>query len=63
MTLIDLRHVKEEEPMKDRAPAAIETYRAAPDELIGPRLVSRKRHLDVDAVLARSLRRVTAEEL
>ena len=62
MTLLNLRDVKDEETIEDRA---IETYPARPDELIGPGEVpiSQKRRLDVDAVLARSLRRVTAEEL
>ena len=62
MTLLNLRDVKDEEPIKDRA---IETYPVRPDELIGPSQVpiSKKRRLDVDAVLARSLRSVTAEEL
>lgn len=62
MTLLNLRDAKDEEPIEERA---IETYPARPDELIEPTKVpiSDKRRLDVDAVLARSLRRVTAEEL
>ena len=62
MTLLNLRDVKDEETFKDRA---IETHPARPDELVepGPVPISQKRRLDVDAVLARSLRSVTAEEL
>lgn len=62
MTLLNLRDAKDEEPIKDRV---IETHPARPDELIEPSPVpiSQKRRLDVDAVLARSLRSVTAEEL
>ena len=62
MTLLNLRDVRDEEPIKDRA---IENYPVRPDELIEPGKVpiSKKRRLDVDAVLARSLRSVTTEEL
>jgi hypothetical protein len=62
MTLLNLGDVKDEEIIEDRA---IETYPARPDEPIEPSPVpvSQKRRLDVDAVLARSLRSVTAEEL
>ena len=36
MTLINLRDVKEKQTNQDRAGAAIETYHAKPDELVGP---------------------------
>ena len=62
MTLLNLRDVKDEETIEDRA---IETYPARPDELIEPSPIpiSQNRRLDVDAVLRRSLPRLTAEEL
>ena len=65
MTLINLRDVKDEQTIQDRARVAIETYNAKQDEPIdsGSDPVSQRRRLDVDAVLARSLRSVTAEEL
>ena len=62
MTLLNLRDVKNEETIEGRA---IETYPARPDELIEPSPVPipQNRRLDVDAVLRRSLPRLTAEEL
>ena len=65
MTLIDLRNVKDEETIQEGAGEETETYLAEPDEEIspGPVTISRNRRLDVDKVLARSLRSVTAEEL
>ena len=65
MTLVSLRDAEDEETIQDRACGAIETYHADPDELIGPGSdpISKLRRLDVDAVLARSLRSVTADGL
>jgi hypothetical protein len=62
MTLVNLRDVKDEETIED---SAIETDPDRPDELIEPSPVpiSQNRRLDVDAVLRRSLPRLTAEEL
>ena len=52
--------IKGEQPTQNATRAAIEEYTAKSDEEICPSLdpVFQKRHLDVDAVLARSLRRV-----
>ena len=65
MTLINLRDVEDEQTIQERARAAIEADHGAPDEPIDPGLskISKRRILNVDAVLARSLRRVTAEEV
>jgi len=65
MTLIDLRNVKNEQTAQEGADEERETYLAESDEEIspGPVPISQKRRLDVDAVLARSLRSVTAEEV
>jgi hypothetical protein len=62
MTLLNLRDVKDDETIED---GAIETYPDRPDELVEPSPVpiSQNRRLDVDAVLRRSLPRLTAEEL
>jgi hypothetical protein len=48
---------------QNRARAAIEAYTAKADERIspGPIPASHPRHLDVDAVLARSLAKVVSE--
>jgi hypothetical protein len=48
---------------QDRARAAVQIYHAKPDERNDPRfnLVRRSPHLDVDAVLARSLPKVAGE--
>jgi hypothetical protein len=65
MSLADSREVKDEQTIQDRARVAIQTYHAGLDEPIGPTPdpLPQKRHLDVDAVLARSLRSVVGEEL
>ena len=65
MTLIDLRNVKDEETIQEGAGEERETYLAEPDEEISqsPVPISQNRRLDVDAVLRRSLPRLTAEEL
>jgi len=65
MTLIDLRNVNNEQTNQEGAGEERETYLAESDEEISPDPVpiSQKRRLDVDAVLARSLRSITAEEL
>ena len=64
MTLTNLRVVKDEQAIQEQSRAAIQAYHIKPDELSGQSShpVSRRRHLDVDAVLARSLRKVTKEE-
>ncbi len=64
MTLIDLRDIKAKQPTQDRARNVIQIHQATPNELIGPSPgpIARKR-LDVDAVLARSLPRLSADEL
>jgi hypothetical protein len=56
MALANLR-IKEEQTTRDRALAAIAAYSVKSDEPIDPRPrpVAHGRHLDVDAVLARSL--------
>ena len=63
MSPVNLREVKDEQTTQDRARAAIRTYRAQPHERIGAisESVSPRRRLDVDAVLARSLPKVTGE--
>lgn len=65
MTLINLRDIKAEETIRDGARAAIQTYPAKPDERVRPITdpIYQRRILDVDAVLARSLRSVSADEL
>ena len=65
MTLIDLRNVKDEQTAQEGAGEDRENYLAESDEEISPDPVpiSQKRRLDVDAVLRRSLPRLTAEEL
>jgi hypothetical protein len=64
MSVADSRDVKDEQTIEDPARVAIQTDYAQPDEQIGPGddPVSLRRHLDVDAVLARSLPRVAGEE-
>ena len=64
MSSANLREVKDEQTTQDRARAAIRTHRAEPDEPIGTisESVSPRRRLDVDAVLRRSLPRLTAKE-
>jgi hypothetical protein len=63
MTLSTSTEVKDAQTNPERARAAIKTYQANPDERNDPRPepVSRRPHLDVDAVLARSLRSVAGE--
>jgi hypothetical protein len=55
--------IKDEPTSQNRARSAIEAYTAKADERISPRPipVSHARHLDVDAVLARSLAKVVSE--
>jgi hypothetical protein len=63
MALVNLRVVKNRQTTQDRAPADIEAHTSKSDEQINPAPipVSPRRHLDVDAVLARSLREVESE--
>ena len=63
MALANLREIEEEQTTHDRARAAIEAYALKSVELNDPRPmpVSNGRHLDVDAVLARSLPKVVSE--
>ena len=64
MALADLREIKEEQQTtQDRARVAIEAYSVKSVERNDPRPmpVFHGRHLDVDAVLARSLPRVVSE--
>lgn len=64
MSLASSREVKDEQTTQNRARTAIEAYASKSDErIIGPGSgpVSHGRHLDVDAVLARSLRKVVSE--
>jgi len=63
MALVDLRAVTDRQTTQNRARAAIEACNSKPAEGIGPSSdpVSQRRHLDVDAVLERSLRRVAGE--
>ena len=65
MTLTNLRDISDEETNRDRARAVTETYLGKPDELIdsSPDPIPQKKRLDVDAVLRRSLPRLTAEDL
>jgi len=62
MALANLR-IKEERTTQDRARAAIEAYAVKSVERIDPRPIPipGRRHLDVDAVLARSLPKVVSE--
>jgi hypothetical protein len=55
--------IKNRQTTQNRARAAIEAYTSKSDKRIGPgpKPVSRGRHLDVDAVLARSLPKVVSE--
>ena len=63
MALANLRSVEDGHTTQDRARAAREAHTAKADERIGPELIplSKGRHLDVDAVLARSLPKVVSE--
>ena len=55
--------IKDEQTTQDHARAAIDAYTAKSGEPIisGPTPVSQRCHLDVDAVLARSVRKVVSE--
>jgi len=61
MSPTNSREVESEQPNTERALAAIQTYHAKPDERNDRHSsrVSRIPYLDVDAVLARSLPKVT----
>ena len=64
MATANLKLIKDEQTTQNRARAAIEAYTSKSDERIigpGPDPVSHGRHLDVDAVLTRSLRYVVSE--
>ena len=63
MALANLRAIKEESTTQNRARAAVQAYASKSDERISPGLnrVRRGRHLDVDAVLARSLPKVVGQ--
>jgi hypothetical protein len=63
MELANSRVIKDEQTTQNHARAAIDAYTANSDERIisGPNPVSQRRHLDVDAVLARSVRKVVSE--
>jgi hypothetical protein len=63
MTKANSKQIEDEQTNQDRARAAVPIYHAKPDERNDPRfnLVPRRPHLDVDAVLARSLPKVTGE--
>ncbi len=63
MALANSKVVKEEQGIQRAARAAIEAHTSRVDERISAELlpVSKGRHLDVDAVLARSLAKVVDE--
>ena len=63
MALVNLRVVKDRQTMQDQARPDIEPYTSKSDERINRAQipVSPRRHLDVDAVLASSLREVVSE--
>jgi len=63
MALANLIEIEDRETNQNRARAAIEAYSVKSVELIDPRPIpiSGGRHLDVDAVLARSLPEVVSE--
>jgi hypothetical protein len=63
MALADSIVVADNPKTQNRTRAAIEDYDAKADERIipDPTPVSKSRHLDVDAVLARSLAKVVSE--
>jgi hypothetical protein len=63
MSLANSREVKDEQTTQNRARAAIEAYTSKSDEGISPgsNPISHGRRLDVDAVLARSVREVVSE--
>jgi hypothetical protein len=63
MATANLILIRDEQTTQNRARAAIEAYSVKPDERIStePIPVRKGRHLDVDAVLARSLAKVVSE--
>jgi hypothetical protein len=63
MALVNLRVFKDRQTTQDLARADIEPYTSISDERVSPAEipVSPRRRLDVDAVLARSLREVVSE--
>lgn len=64
MATANLILIKDEQTAQNRARAAIEAYSAKSDEqqiTLEPTPARRGKHLDVDAVLARSLARVAGE--
>lgn len=63
MELANSTELKGEQATRNDARAAIEAHTSKSDERLGPSSdpVSHKRHLDVDAVLARSVRKVVSE--
>jgi hypothetical protein len=63
MSVAYLRVIKDAQTTKDRGRAAIEAHTAVSRERTGPGPipVRKGRHLDVDAVLARSLPRMVSE--
>jgi hypothetical protein len=64
MATAKLIFIKDEQTSQNRARAAIEAYSVKPDEQrikLEPIPVRKGRHLDVDAVLARSFARVVSE--
>lgn len=63
MALVNLRVVKDRQTTQNRARAAVGDYDAKSHERIRrwPIPVCNGRYLDVDAVLARSLRKVVSE--
>ena len=62
MALTNLRLIKDEQTIQDRARAAIDAYhlKSAENRIASDRNF-RPRHLDVDAVLARSLPKLTTK--
>ena len=63
MSLANSKEAEGEQTRHDRARVVVQIYQAKPDERNDSRFndVPRKPHLDVDAVLARSLPKVTGE--
>ena len=63
MSPANLKEVEGQQTNQDRARTVVQIYRAKSDERNDPRFndVPRRPHLDVDAVLARSLPKVTGE--
>ena len=63
MSLANSKEVEGEQTNQERARVVVQIYQAKRDERNDPRFndVPRRPHLDVDAVLARSLPKVTGE--